>query len=185
MKSMHQELPFAPDEPPPLEVLMEPSERIRAIYDDEWKRLRAFTTLIAGDLSSGEDLARSVFVEALRQEREHSGYLRSPTWPWLRTVAIRLATRQRQRLRMQLDRFRLLAAEAAEPEWHPDTVDIVRALRRLPPRMRMCVVLAYLEDQSTAAVAEALGCAPKTVENQLREGRRRLRSLIGPREESE
>src|ERR1017187_5628364 len=142
MTFMHQELSSIPEEQPPLDVLMEPTERIREIYADEWRRLRAFATLITGDLSSGEDLARSVFVEALRQEREHPGYLRSPTWPWLRTVAIRLATRQRQRLRMQLDRFRLLAAEAAEPEWHPDTVDIVPALRGLAPRMRMWVVPA-------------------------------------------
>ena len=71
---------------------------------------------------------------------------------------------------MQLDRLRLLAAGSTEPEWRAETLDIVRALKRLPPRMRMCVVLAYLEDQSTASVAEALGCTPKTVENQLREG---------------
>jgi len=157
---------------------MEPSERIREIYDADWKRLRAFATLITGNVSSGEDLSQSVFVEALRQERKHPGYLRSPAWPWLRTVAIRLATRKRHRLRMQLDRLRLLAADYAETAWRDDTLDIVRALRRLPPRMRMCVVLAYLEDQTTASIAESLGCTPKTVENQVREGRRRLRSLI-------
>src|ERR1022692_4434228 len=114
MSPMHRALPITNDERP--EVSMEPSERIRAIYDDEWRRLRAFATLITGDLSSGEDLAQSVFVEALRQEREHPGYLRSPAWPWLRMVALRLATRQRQRMRMQLDRLRLLAASSAEPE---------------------------------------------------------------------
>ncbi len=178
MTFMHQEVSSIPEEQPPLEVLMEPGERIREIYAAEWRRLRAFATLITGDLSSGEDLAQSVFVEALRQEREHPGYLRSPAWPWLRMVAIRLATRRRQRMRMQLDRLRLLAAGSTEPEWRAETLDIVRALKRLPPRMRMCVVLAYLEDQSTASVAETLSCSPKTVENQLREGRRRLRSLI-------
>jgi RNA polymerase sigma factor (sigma-70 family) len=178
MTFMHQELSFIPEEQPPLEVWMEPGERIREIYADEWKRLRGFATLITGDISSGEDLAQSVFVEALQHERTQPGYLRNPVWPWLRMVAVRIATRQRARLRMQLDRLRLLAADSVEPTWHTETIDIVRALKRLPPRMRMCVVLAYLEDQSTASVAEALGCTPKTVENQLREGRRRLRSLI-------
>ena len=42
----------------------------------------------------------------------------------------------------------------------------------------MCVDLAYLEDQSTASVAEALGCTRKIVKNRLREVRRELRSLI-------
>jgi RNA polymerase sigma factor (sigma-70 family) len=178
MTFMRGVVSHAAEPPLALGVVMEPSERIREIYDTDWKRLRAFATLITGDISSGEDLSQSVFVEALEQERRQPGYLRDPAWPWLRMVAIRLATRQRHRLRMQLDRLRLLAAGAAEPEWRAETLDVVRALKRLPPRMRMCVVLAYLEDQSTTSVAEALGCTPKTVENQLREGRRRLRSLI-------
>jgi RNA polymerase sigma factor (sigma-70 family) len=178
MAFMPQEFRIITDGSPPHKALTDPSERIREIYDADWKRLRAFATLMTGDIASGEDLCQSVFVEALRQEREHPGYLRNPAWPWLRMVAIRLATRQRHRLRRQLDHLRLLAADSVVPTWREDTLDIVRALRRLPPRMRMCVVLAYLEDQSTAAVAESLGCTPKTVENQLREGRRRLRSLI-------
>ncbi len=178
MAFMHQPLSAIPEEQPPLQASMEPGERIREIYEADWKRLRAFATLITGDVSRGEDLGQSVFVEALRHEREHPGYLRDPAWPWLRMVAVRIATRQRARVKMQLDRIRLLAAGSYEPAWRGETVDIVRALRRLPPRMRMCVVLAYLEDQSTAVVAEALGCTPKTVENQLREGRHRLRSLI-------
>ena len=57
---------------------------------------------MTGDVASGEDLCQSLFVEALRQEREHPGYLGNPAWPWLRMVAIRLATRQRHRLRRQL-----------------------------------------------------------------------------------
>ena len=151
---------------------MEPGERIREVYAAEWRRLRAFATLITGDLGRGEDLSQSVFVVAPRQEREHPGYLRSPAWPWLRMVAIRLATRQRQRMRVPLDRLRLLAAGWTEPEWRAETLDIVRTLKRLPPRMRMCVVLAYLEDQSTASVAEALGCRQRLSRNQLRGGTR-------------
>ncbi|MGO8687134.1 MAG: sigma factor-like helix-turn-helix DNA-binding protein [Candidatus Dormibacteria bacterium] len=45
--------------------------------------------------------------------------------------------------------------------------------------MRTCTVLAYFEDQSTEAVAATLGCSAKTVENQLRESRHRLRGLLG------
>ena len=88
MTVMHQESSFTPDEQPPLEVWMEPGERMREIYADEWKRLRGFATLITGDLSSGEDLAHSVFVEALQQERTQPGYLRNPVWPWLVTPAV-------------------------------------------------------------------------------------------------
>jgi RNA polymerase sigma factor (sigma-70 family) len=63
--------------------------------------------------------------------------------------------------------------------WDRQSIDVVRALRRLPPRMRTCAVLAYFEDQSTEVVAATLGCSTKTVENQLRESRHRLRGLMG------
>jgi DNA-directed RNA polymerase specialized sigma24 family protein len=37
----------------------------------------------------------------------------------------------------------------------------------------------YFEDQSIEVVAATLGCSAKTVENQLRESRHRLRGLLG------
>jgi DNA-directed RNA polymerase specialized sigma24 family protein len=40
--------------------------------------------------------------------------------------------------------------------------------------MRATVVLFYGEDLSTAHTATALGCSPRTVENQLRAARQRL-----------
>jgi DNA-directed RNA polymerase specialized sigma24 family protein len=122
MTAMRHELPLPSEVQPALGVRMDPGERIRVVYDCDGKRLRAFATLITGDISSGEDLAQSVFVEALQQERQNTGYLRSPAWPWLRMVAIRLANRQRIRARMQLDRLRLLAVGTAEPEWRTETI---------------------------------------------------------------
>jgi DNA-directed RNA polymerase specialized sigma24 family protein len=44
--------------------------------------------------------------------------------------------------------------------------------------MRACIVLAYLEDRTVIEIAASLSCSPKTVENQLREGRRRLRVAL-------
>jgi RNA polymerase sigma-70 factor (ECF subfamily) len=156
-----------------------PRNRVQAIYETELDHLLATCTLLAGDRTAGEDLAQSVFAEALQRERREPGYLRDPVWPWLRTVAVRLASRQRARIRGELGRLHLLTTDLPDGIWDRQTVDVVQALRRLPPRMRACTVLAYLEDQSTQAIADTVGCSAKTVENQLRESRHRLRDFIG------
>jgi RNA polymerase sigma-70 factor (ECF subfamily) len=153
--------------------------RVQAIYEAELDHLLALCTLLVGGRTAGEDLAQSVFAEALQRERRGPGYLRDPVWPWLRTVAVRLASRQRARLRSELARLHLVGKDVPDDAWDRQSIDVVRALRRLPPRMRTCTVLAYFEDQSTEVVAATLGCSTKTVENQLRESRQRLRGLLG------
>lgn len=158
--------------------------RLGEVYAAEGGRLLALATLLSGSRAAGEDLAHAVFTEAVRRGNLEPGFLRDPAWPWLRQVAVRMAMRQRHRLRLQMSRLHLLhpAADGAGA-WPDATVDLVRALGRLPARMRTCVVLAYLEDQGTETIAAAMRCAPKTVENQLREGRQRLRALLEPGEE--
>src|ERR1700680_837902 len=175
MSSARQDV--APDASPSASTV-DPRARLEAIYVTEGPRLRALGTLLTGNPPSGEDLAQSVLTEALRRELDRPGYLRDPVWPWLRAVAIRMAGRTRARQRAYWARIPLLGGTLSDTDWREETIDTVRALRKLPPRMRMCIVLAYLEDQSTEAIAQELNCAPKTVENQLREGRRRLRELI-------
>jgi RNA polymerase sigma factor (sigma-70 family) len=55
------------------------------------------------------------------------------------------------------------------------------AVRALPVQQRACVTLHYLEDRSTAEIAEILDCRPSTVKVHLHRGRnalaRRLHAL--------
>jgi DNA-directed RNA polymerase specialized sigma24 family protein len=129
-----------------------PESRVQAIYEAELGHLLALCTLLVGGQTAGEDLAQSVFAEALQRERRVPGYLRDPVWPWLRTVAVRLASRQRARLRSELARLHLVGRDVPDDVWDRQSIDVVRALRRLPPRMRTCTVLAYfVSGQAKAA----------------------------------
>ena len=105
-----------------------PRNRVQAIYETELDHLLATCTLLAGDRTAGEDLAQSVFAEALQRERREPGYLRDPVWPWLRTVAVRLAARQRARIRGELGRLHLLTTDLPDGIWDRQTVDVVQAL---------------------------------------------------------
>jgi len=77
------------------------------------------------------------------------------------------------------------ALAAAEPVAVTDQADsvvrrvaLVRALRELPPRQRVTVVLRYFEDLSEAQVAEELGCSIGTVKSQTHAALARLRALV-------
>jgi RNA polymerase sigma factor (sigma-70 family) len=152
--------------------------RLESIYRAEIERLRALGTMLTGSPAAGEDLAQDAFIESIRRGVDEPGYLREPAWPWLRVTMVRLALRRRRRLATELQRMFLLTRAHEEVDWTPATDELVRALRRLPPRMRACVTLRYVDDLANRDIAEAIGCSVKTVENQLRIGRARLRLLL-------
>lgn len=160
----------------------DPDERVATIYATNYQQLVGLATMLTGGRALGEEIAQETFVIALRQERRKPGYLADPVWPWLRITAVRLAARSRQRSLREALMYRLRGAEP-EPSkaWDVETIDIVRALRRLPSRMRLCVILSHVEDQSTISIAAMLGCSSQNVDAQLRKGRERLRALLGER----
>ena len=160
----------------------DPDARVAAIYVACYQQLAALATMLTGGRALGEEIAQEAFVIALQRERRNPGYLTDPVWPWLRITAVRLAGRSRQRSLREALMYRLRGTEA-EPSraWDVETIDIVRALRRLPSKMRLCVILSHVEDQSTISIAAMLRCSPQNVDAQLRKGKVRLRSLLGER----
>lgn len=57
-------------------------------------------------------------------------------------------------------------------------MDLMAALRQLPPKQRAAVVLRYHEDLSEAKTAEILGCSLGTVKSQTSRGLEKLRALL-------
>jgi DNA-directed RNA polymerase specialized sigma24 family protein len=160
----------------------DPDARVAAIYVAHFQQLAGLATMLAGSRAVGEEIAQEAFVIALQQERRKRGYLTDPVWPWLRITAVRLAGRHRKRLLREALTYRLHGPIGDTSNvWDVETVDIVLALRRLPSRMRLCVILSHVEDQSTASIAAMLRCSTQNVDAQLRKGRERLRTLLGER----
>ncbi|GAB3908106.1 hypothetical protein GCM10029964_107340 [Kibdelosporangium lantanae] len=58
------------------------------------------------------------------------------------------------------------------------SVDVLRALARLPARQRATVVLRYWEDLPVEDVAKLLGCGPGTVKSQAARGLAALREMV-------
>jgi RNA polymerase sigma factor (sigma-70 family) len=159
---------------------IDPDERVAAIYSAHYQQLVGLATMMGGGRAIGEELAQETFLIALRRERREPGYLTDPVWPWLRITTTRLAGRNRQRLLRESLTYRLHGRDAdTSAAWEVETIDLVRALRRLPRKMRLCVILSHVEDQSTASIAATLGCSTQNVDSHLTKGRERLRALLG------
>jgi len=129
---------------------------------------------LTGDWSLAEELGQEAFVRAWRSWGSIRSQQSAPAY--LRATVINLArTSLRSRLR-EIRAWREAATRRqAEAAVSPD---VLRALARLPPRKRACVVLRYYLDLSEADTAAALGISVGTVKSQTARALARLRPLL-------
>jgi RNA polymerase sigma factor (sigma-70 family) len=100
----------------------------------------------------------------------------------VRRVAIRMAMRWlgRERRRPWLERE---LQPSSLPQ--PVDVDLLRAIRQLPPVQRAAIVLFYFEDRPVAEVADILQISPGAAKVALHRSRRRLAELLGEEQSSD
>jgi RNA polymerase sigma factor (sigma-70 family) len=173
--------PFSTAFPATTAATADADERIARVYTLEIERLAGLGRfMMGGDASAGEDLAHEVFMDLLGRERKQPGYLREPAWPWLRTALVHAALDRKRQMARELKRMiRVYDRHDAEGAWSAGTLDLARAVRQLPPKMRACFVLHHAQDVSLAQVAETVGCSIRTVETHLHRARERLATILG------
>lgn len=157
-----------------------------AVYKTEIRRLIGLASVLTGSRAAGEDLAHDAFLQVLRRVEREPDYLRSPAWPLLRTVLVRLAVQRRRAIARETRRLAQFWKPPENELWDPDgaLIDWRAALHALPPRMRACAVLFYGEDMSINDIAQELRCSPRTVEHHLHSARGKLTETIqSPRRE--
>ena len=153
-----------------------------------WRRqtwLRNFLRRLSRDPALADDLAQQVLLQAWRSLPRLNSV--ASFGAWLRRLAINtwLAhVRSAPAATVSLD-----TAEAPVPELVSATgeaLDLDRALARLSPEERLCVVLAYNEGLSHSEISAAIGMPLGTVKSHIRRGTRQLRVLLAiyqPRED--
>ncbi|HET7339852.1 MAG TPA: sigma-70 family RNA polymerase sigma factor [Methylomirabilota bacterium] len=160
------------------------------LADAHYGRLRRLGELLLGDRHEAEEVVQDVFMKAWVGA---NGAAAPDDWAaWLTRVTIN-ACRDRRRAGWWL-RFR----RASEPVeslplrvQEPSPADLAlseetqrrvwRAFRTLPARQREVVVLRYVEELPTAAVAATLGVSEGSVKRHLFRAIRRLRAALGGR----
>lgn len=143
------------------------------------------------DVEIAREIAQEAFCRALQRWDRISAYERPGAW--VRTVAVRLAVRSRDKRRREtgltevdpdtryrhrpIARTGPSAVDAIGPAL--DNLALEAALRTLPRQQRAAVVLRYLCDLDIDELAAAIGCKPSTARVHLHRGRNALGEMLG------
>ena len=152
----------------------DPTAQFTQFFEMEYQTVARTAYLILHDRQRAEDIAQEAFARLYTHWAKVAAYQRPDAW--VRRVAINMAVRVAGRE----DRRRDLEREVAPPaEAKPQDIDLVRAVRRLPPQQRAAVALFYFEDRPLAEIAHILDCAESTARVHLMKARRQLGELLG------
>ena len=126
------------------------------------------------DQEAANDVAQDAFAKTLSHWGRVSRYDRPDAW--VRKVAIHRAISVARRQKLHI-----AASSHTEPttEQKPVDLDLMRAIRALPPAQRAAVVLFYFEDRPVAQVAEIMDCSPSTAKVHLHRARKHLSEQLG------
>ena len=132
------------------------TEDLDALYNASYRRLVVQLFAICGDLGDAEDAVQEAFVTAIRKHRELARVANPEAW--VRTVAVnRLRARvaaRRRRAEVPAGRTRAAGGRGGRAGARRDRV---RAGAGSTRDQRQVVVLHYLADLGTAAIAARAG----------------------------
>ncbi|GAA0936477.1 RNA polymerase sigma factor [Virgisporangium aurantiacum] len=152
------------------------TSRDRAGFDEFYQmwysRLVAQVHAYLGNRSEAEDVVQEAFLRAWQRWPQVSQF--DDAVAWVRRVAWNLATSTLRRLSVAVRALRRQSVTVTQPGLNPDHVALVAALRRLPERQRLVIVLHHLGDIPTAEIATDLGVPKGTVVSWLHRGRAQL-----------
>jgi len=133
-----------------------------------------------GNPEDAEDALQEVFVRIVaRLNRFDSG---RPFQPWLRRIMVNecLSRLRRRRKDPVVVADCPAAGSVPEPDGNPAEVirEVRRALRLLPPKQRVAIVLVGFEGMGLEGAAEAMGCSVGAVKSHLHRARRKLKTEL-------
>lgn len=145
--------------------------------------LRNLLRRLARDPALADDLAQQVLLQAwralpaLRSVAAFGGWLRRlAVNAWL--AELRAATPPTVSVDAGEDTRELASAGNPREGGAAEALDLDRALERLAPDERLCVVLAYSEGMSHSEISAATELPLGTVKSHVRRGAERLRALL-------
>lgn len=147
-----------------------------AFYRVEFPSISVLAGTVAGDRSTGEDVAQEAMTVAADRWAEISRY--DKPGAWVRRIAINLALTRKRRRQTEtrlLGRFR--STEHTEDR-HGDP-EVWAAVEQLAPRQRAVIALHYLEDRPVAEIADILEITVSAATSNLHKARTNLASILG------
>ena len=155
------------------EFHLESTERFEVFYARELQRIVRLAFVLTGSLVAAEDLAQEAFADAYRRWSEIGRYEKPATW--VRRVVLNRAVSARRRRLTELRYLTRLQHrnDFADPDTSHDA-ELWAEVRRLPRRQAQVITLHYVEQLTTADIAELLDISQAAVKTHLQRARSAL-----------
>lgn len=151
---------------------------VESVLLDVYPWARSLALMLARNGFEADDLVQEAFARALRSPP--ASVTPVSMRAWLRTTMVRDLIRARGRAAREVKAFgRVFLQPPPVPATTQPSEEMLRAVRRLPPRRRAVIVLRYVHDLPEAEIAEVLGIAEGTVKAHLAQAREQLREILG------
>ncbi|MEX2553042.1 MAG: SigE family RNA polymerase sigma factor [Actinomycetota bacterium] len=149
------------------------NENIGALFEAHYQGLCRLAYLILGDLPSAEEAVMDAFLRTFSAWARIRNSERSDAY--LRRVVVNLC---RTRSRRAAGEHTVIDQPALQSLNVEGALDVWQAVRMLPDRQRLTVILRYYEDLPDAEIANLMGCSVGTVKSQLAKARSTLAHLL-------
>lgn len=150
---------------------------VRELYDVHYARLAGWTARLVGDPDLAHDLATEAFVRLFREFAR----VDDPR-PWLYTVTSNLVRdhwRKRGREAAAYRRHEAGREDVVHDADATTSITVRDAVRALPDRLRLVVLLHYFADLPVATVARQLEKSEGAVKRDLFDARQRMARMLG------
>jgi RNA polymerase sigma-70 factor (sigma-E family) len=157
-------------------------QQVAELFDRHYQSLRRLASFLLDDPAGAEEVVQEAFLRTysgwwrIRRPERAGAYLRAAVVNQCRSRGRRRKSEDRGNRVLWTDEDRRAESPTSTSA---DALDVVAAVRALPPRQREAVVLRYYEDLSEADIARALGCSTGTVKSQLAKARATLSARLG------
>ena len=162
----------------PERVAPDVAAEVEALFRDHHLRLFRALYLMTGDKVEADDLVQDAFArvwqrwDRVREMDDRVGYLYRTAMNAFRSRWRRLAVERRHRS---------TTARSSDPiEGAIDRQAVLAALRAVPPRQRLALVLTDFLDRTPAEAAAVLGVQEATARSLASQARARIRREVSP-----
>ena len=147
------------------------------------KRLFGLCMTLCADPYEAEDLYQETWLKVVRNISRYDPAREFE--PWLTKICVNTYRNTLRRIaRSPVLSFRDTREKDTMMQSVPETEKkdyepLYEAVRNLPEKMRLTVVLFYFEDMDIRSTAEVLGVPPGTVKSRLSKARKLLKEVLG------
>ncbi|MDX6382705.1 MAG: polymerase sigma-70 factor, subfamily [Blastocatellia bacterium] len=155
-------------------------EAFRLLFEAYKDRVFSIACYSLGDEAAADDITQQIFVKLFTRIGQFRGDSEFTTWLYRLVINSCLDERRKQKRFLPVEDFSVMskAVFRKSPETRYERREIAGSVRDaidgLKPRMRLPIMLKYIEGLSYEEIAEVLGCSKGTVASRLNRAHKAL-----------